>query len=82
VDRKDKMFLLHFGAPEGSDVPSPLRCTGRIRCSFSVEKEHLILPVHLIGDETYYPSGAPKWRRNILSFRCTELEKEHISFST
>jgi hypothetical protein len=43
-----------------------------------VEKEHLILPVHLIGDETYYPSGAPKWRRNILSFRCTELEKEHI----
>jgi hypothetical protein len=52
------MFLLHFGAPEGSDVPSPLR--------------------YLIGDETYYPSGAPKWRRNILSFRCTELEKEHI----
>jgi hypothetical protein len=43
------MFLLHLGAPERSDV----------------EKEHLILPVHRIGEGTYYPSGAPKWRRNI-----------------
>jgi hypothetical protein len=59
------MFLLHLGAPEGSDVPFPLRCTGRIRCS----KEHLILPVHLSGEGTSYPSGVPKWRRNILSFQ-------------
>jgi hypothetical protein len=29
-----------------------------------VEKEHLILPVHLSGEGTYYPSGTPKWRRN------------------
>jgi hypothetical protein len=31
-----------------------------------VEKEHLILQEHLSGEGTYYPSGAPKWRRNIL----------------
>jgi hypothetical protein len=43
-----------------------------------VEKEHLILPVHLSGEGTYYPSGAHKWRRNVLFFRCTEVEKEHI----
>jgi hypothetical protein len=36
-----------------------------------LEKEHLILPVHLSGEGTYYPSGAPKWRRNFLSFRYT-----------
>jgi hypothetical protein len=54
-----------------------------------VEKEHLILQEHLSGEGTYYPSGAPKWRRNILSFRCTKVEKEHLilhgircSFST
>jgi hypothetical protein len=52
------MFLLHLGAPEGSDVPSPLR-------------EHIILPLLLSGKGTYYPSGAPKWRRKILSFRST-----------
>jgi hypothetical protein len=57
------MFFLHLGAPEGSDVPSPLRCTGRI----IVEKEHLILQVHLRGERTSYHSGAHKWRRNILS---------------
>jgi hypothetical protein len=33
-----------------------------------VEKEHLILPVHISGERTSYPSGAPKWKRNILSF--------------
>jgi hypothetical protein len=43
-----------------------------------LEKEHLILPVHLSGEGSSYPSGAPKWRKNILSFRCTEVEKEHI----
>jgi hypothetical protein len=43
-----------------------------------VEKEHLILPVHLSREGIYYPSGARKWRKNILSFRCTDLEKEHI----
>jgi hypothetical protein len=26
----------------------------------------------------YFPSGAPNWRRNILFFPCTEVEKEHI----
>jgi hypothetical protein len=31
-----------------------------------VEKEHLILQEHLSGEGTYYPSGAHKWRRNIL----------------
>jgi hypothetical protein len=36
-----------------------------------VEKEHLILPEHLSGEGRYYPSVAPKWRRNILSFRFT-----------
>jgi hypothetical protein len=30
-----------------------------------VEKEHLILPVHLSGEGTSYPSGATKWRRNM-----------------
>jgi hypothetical protein len=44
-----------------------------------VEKEHLILPVHLSGEGTSYPSGAPKWRRNILSFRSTKVEKEQIT---
>jgi hypothetical protein len=39
-----------------------------------VEKEHLILPVHLSGEGTYYPSDAPKWRRNILSFLNTSVE--------
>jgi hypothetical protein len=29
-----------------------------------VEKEHLFLQEHLSGKGTYYPSGAPKWRRN------------------
>jgi hypothetical protein len=43
-----------------------------------LEKEHLIIPVHLSGEGTSYPSGAPKWRRNILSFRSTSVEKEHI----
>jgi hypothetical protein len=43
-----------------------------------VEKEHLILPVHLSGEGSSYPSGAPKWRRNILTFRCIKVEKEHI----
>jgi hypothetical protein len=43
-----------------------------------VEKEHLILQQHQSGEGTHYPSGALKWRRNILSFRCTEVEKEHI----
>ena len=43
-----------------------------------MEKEHLILQVHLSGERTSYPSGATKWRRNILSFRCTEVEKEHV----
>jgi hypothetical protein len=43
-----------------------------------VEKEHLILQEHLSGEGTYYPSGAPKWRRNILSFRCTYVEKDHL----
>jgi hypothetical protein len=52
---KDNMFLLHLGAPEGSDVPSPLRCNEE----------------HISGEGTSYPSGAPKWRRNILSFRST-----------
>jgi hypothetical protein len=33
-------------------------------------KDHLILPEHLSGEGRYYPSVAPKWRRNILSFRC------------
>jgi hypothetical protein len=33
-----------------------------------VEKEHLILQEHLSGEGTSYPSGALKWRRNILSF--------------
>jgi hypothetical protein len=56
--RRNTMFLLHLGAPEGSDVPSPLRCTGRI-----IE--------HLSGEGTSYPSVTPKWRRNILSFRST-----------
>ena len=42
-----------------------------------MEKEHLILPVHLSGEGTSYPSGAPKWRRNILSFRSTLMEKQH-----
>jgi hypothetical protein len=37
-----------------------------------MEKEHLIIPVHLSGEGTSYPSGAPKWRRNILSWiRCS-----------
>jgi hypothetical protein len=48
VHRKEKIFLLHLGAPEGYDVPS-----------------HIILPVLLSGEGPYYPSGAPKWRRNI-----------------
>ena len=26
-----------------------------------MEKEHLILQVHLSGEGTSYPSGAPKW---------------------
>jgi hypothetical protein len=43
-----------------------------------VEKEHLIPPVHISGEGTYYHSRAPKWRRNILSFRSTKVEKEHI----
>jgi hypothetical protein len=43
-----------------------------------VEKEDIILPLLLSGKGTYYPSGAPKWRRNILSFRSTYVEKEHI----
>jgi hypothetical protein len=43
-----------------------------------VEKEHLILPEHLSGEGRYYPSVAPKWRRNILSFRNTLVEKEHL----
>jgi hypothetical protein len=33
----DKMFLFHLGAPEGQDVPSPLRCNGRIISSFSTQ---------------------------------------------
>jgi hypothetical protein len=33
-----------------------------------VEKEHLILQEHRSGEGTSYPSGAPKSRRNILSF--------------
>jgi hypothetical protein len=45
------MFLLHLSAPEGEEVPSPLR-----------------LQEHRSGEGTSYPSGAPKWRRNILSF--------------
>jgi hypothetical protein len=43
-----------------------------------VQKEHLILPVHRSGEGTYYPSGASKWRRNILSFMNTYVEKEDI----
>jgi hypothetical protein len=43
-----------------------------------VEKEHLILQEDQSGEGTYYPSGASKWRRNILSFWCTEEEEEHI----
>jgi hypothetical protein len=43
-----------------------------------VEKEHLIFPVHLSGEGTYYHSRTPKWRRHILSFRSTKVEKEHI----
>jgi hypothetical protein len=31
-----------------------------------VEKEHLILQVHISGEGTYYSSGAHKWRRNVL----------------
>jgi hypothetical protein len=38
-----------------------------------VEKEHLILQEYLSGEGTYYPSGAPKWRRNILSFLNTSV---------
>jgi hypothetical protein len=37
----------------------------------NMEKEHIILEEHLSGEGTYYPSGASKWRRNIISFRCT-----------
>jgi hypothetical protein len=40
--------------------------------------QHLILQQHQSGEGTNYPSGAPKWRRNILSFRSTEVEKEHL----
>jgi hypothetical protein len=36
-----------------------------------VEKDHVILQKHLSGEGTSYPSGAHKWRRNILSFRST-----------
>ena len=43
-----------------------------------MEKEHLILQEDLSGEGTSYPFGAPKWRRNILSFRITKVEKEHI----
>jgi hypothetical protein len=43
-----------------------------------VEKEHLIFPVNLSGEGSSYPSGAPKWRRNISSFSSTKVEKEHI----
>jgi hypothetical protein len=43
-----------------------------------VEKEHLILPVHLSGEGTYYSSGAHKWRRNVLFFRYTYVEKEYL----
>jgi hypothetical protein len=39
-----------------------------------VEKEHLILQEHISGEGTSYPSGAPKWRRNILSFRSVHLK--------
>jgi hypothetical protein len=71
---KDKMFLLHLGAPEGtsylSGAPKWRRNILSFRCT-SVEKEHLILPEHLSEEGRYYPSVAPKWRRNILSFRCT-----------
>jgi hypothetical protein len=27
--------------------------------------------LHLSGEGTSCPSGAPKWKRNILSIRCT-----------
>jgi hypothetical protein len=57
------MFLLHLSAPERRNILS-FRST-------KVEKEHIILQEHLSGEGTYYPSGAPKWRRNILSFRST-----------
>jgi hypothetical protein len=68
---KDQMFLLHLGAPEGYDIPSSLMFTIlSFRCT-EVEKEHIILPVHLRGEGPSYSSGAPKWRRNILSFRYT-----------
>jgi hypothetical protein len=37
-----------------------------------VEKKYLILQDHLSGEGTSYLSGAHKWRRNIVSFRCTK----------
>jgi hypothetical protein len=40
-----------------------------------VEKEHLILQEHISGEGTSYPSGAPNWRRNILSFRHLKEKK-------
>jgi hypothetical protein len=43
-----------------------------------VEKEQIILQEHFSGEGTSYPSGAPKWRRNILSFSSTKVEKEQI----
>jgi hypothetical protein len=43
-----------------------------------VKKDHLTLQEHLSGEGTSYPSGAPKWRRNILSFSSTKVEKEQI----
>jgi hypothetical protein len=36
-----------------------------------VVKELIILQEHISGEGTSYPLGAPKWRRNILSFRST-----------
>jgi hypothetical protein len=70
VDRKDKMFLLHLGAP----APKWRRNILSFRCTY-VEKDHLILQEHLSGEGTFYPLGAHKWRRNILDvpspLRCT-----------
>jgi hypothetical protein len=51
------MFLLQLGAQWRKNILS-FRCT-------EVEKEHIILPVLLSGEGPFYPSGAPKWRRNI-----------------
>jgi hypothetical protein len=62
VDWKDKMFLLHLGAPEKEHLILQEHLSGEGKSYPSGAPK---------WRKTSYPSGAPKWRRNILSFQST-----------